>query len=122
MLDVGALWMHIVGGIRGALLGDLALAGDLAHQMQPRLKLLGRQIVELPFEFESAMIRRPHVSSITSSGVTPDAATSACRAVKITDVTGHRSLEMLKTYSRDAEAFVGHAGARDCSEFEFLVE
>jgi hypothetical protein len=25
--------------------------------------------------------------------------------------TGHRSLEMLKTYSRDAEAFVGHAGA-----------
>jgi hypothetical protein len=24
MLDVGALWMHIVGGIRGALLGDLA--------------------------------------------------------------------------------------------------
>ena len=24
--------------------------------------------------------------------------------------TGHRSLEMLKTYSRDAEAFVGHAG------------
>src|SRR5437868_14542856 len=58
---VTGLWMHIVGGIRGALLGDLALAGDLAHQMQPRLKLLGRQIVELLFEFESAMIRRPHV-------------------------------------------------------------
>ena len=32
--------------------------------------------------------------------------------IKITDVTGHRSLEMLKTYSRDTEAFVGHAGAR----------
>ena len=31
--------------------------------------------------------------------------------IKITDVTGHRSLEMLKTYSRDAQAFVGHAGA-----------
>jgi hypothetical protein len=31
--------------------------------------------------------------------------------IKITDVTGHKSLEMLKTYSRDAEAFVGHAGA-----------
>jgi hypothetical protein len=30
--------------------------------------------------------------------------------LEITDVTGHRSLEMLKTYSRDAEAFVGHAG------------
>jgi hypothetical protein len=26
-------------------------------------------------------------------------------------VTGHRSLEKLKTYSRDADAFVGHAGA-----------
>ena len=25
-------------------------------------------------------------------------------------MTGHRSLEMLKTYSRNAEAFVGHAG------------
>jgi hypothetical protein len=32
--------------------------------------------------------------------------------IKITDVTGHRSLEMLKTYSRDAKAFVGHAGRR----------
>jgi hypothetical protein len=31
--------------------------------------------------------------------------------IKITDVTGHKSLEMLKTYSREAEAFVGHAGA-----------
>jgi site-specific recombinase XerD len=31
--------------------------------------------------------------------------------IKITDLTRHRSLEMLKTYSRDAEAFVGHAGA-----------
>ncbi len=32
--------------------------------------------------------------------------------LKITDVTGHKSLvEMPKTYSRDAEAFVGHAGA-----------
>jgi putative tryptophan/tyrosine transport system substrate-binding protein len=31
--------------------------------------------------------------------------------VKITDVTGHRSLEILKTYIRDAEAFIGHAGA-----------
>jgi hypothetical protein len=31
--------------------------------------------------------------------------------IKITDVTGHKSLEMLKTYSHDAEAFVGHAGA-----------
>ena len=31
--------------------------------------------------------------------------------IKITDFTGHRSLEMLKTYCRDAEAFVGHAGA-----------
>jgi hypothetical protein len=31
--------------------------------------------------------------------------------IKITDVTGHCSLEdMLKTYSRDAEAFVDHAG------------
>jgi hypothetical protein len=35
--------------------------------------------------------------------------------IKITDVTGHKSLEMLKTYSRGAEALVG-TPARDCSE------
>jgi hypothetical protein len=36
---------------------------------------------------------------------------SRLRAAARTGVTSHRSLEMLKTYySRDAEAFVGHAG------------
>jgi hypothetical protein len=30
----------------------------------------------------------------------------------------YRSLEMLKADSRDAEAFVGHAGARDCCEVQ----
>jgi hypothetical protein len=35
--------------------------------------------------------------------------------IKITDVTGHKSLEMLKTYSPGAEALVG-TPARDCSE------
>jgi hypothetical protein len=37
--------------------------------------------------------------------------------IKITDVTGHRSLEMLKAYSHDAEASSGTLG-RDYSEFE----
>jgi site-specific recombinase XerD len=45
------------------------------------------------------------------AGFVTSAVKRGANLLKITDVTGHRSLEMLKTYSRDAEAFVGHAGA-----------
>jgi len=59
--DVGKLRMHVVGGIGGTLLGNLALARDFTHELQPGLKLLWRQILELLFEFESAAIGRPHI-------------------------------------------------------------
>jgi site-specific recombinase XerD len=45
------------------------------------------------------------------AGFVTSAVKRGANLIKITDVTGHRSLEMLKTYSRDTEAFVGHAGA-----------
>jgi integrase len=45
------------------------------------------------------------------AGFVTSAVKRGANLIKITDVTGHRSLEMLKTYSRDPEAFVGHAGA-----------
>jgi site-specific recombinase XerD len=45
------------------------------------------------------------------AGFVTSAVKRGANLIKITEVTGHRSLEMLKTYSRDAEAFVGHAGA-----------
>jgi site-specific recombinase XerD len=45
------------------------------------------------------------------AGFVTSAVKRGANLIKITDVIGHRSLEMLKTYSRDAEAFVGHAGA-----------
>jgi site-specific recombinase XerD len=45
------------------------------------------------------------------AGFVTSAVKRGANLIKITDVTGHASLEMLKTYSRDAEAFVGHAGA-----------
>jgi site-specific recombinase XerD len=45
------------------------------------------------------------------AGFVTSAVKRGANLIKITDVTGHRSLEMLKTYSRDAEAFVGHPGA-----------
>jgi integrase len=45
------------------------------------------------------------------AGFVTSAVKRGANLIKITDVTGHRSLDMLKTYSRDAEAFVGHAGA-----------
>jgi site-specific recombinase XerD len=44
------------------------------------------------------------------AGFVTSAVKRGANLIKITDVTGHKSLEMLKTYSRDAEAFVGHAG------------
>jgi hypothetical protein len=61
VLDAGQLRMHLIRGIRSALLGDLALAGDFADEPQPGLNLVRRQIVEMVFEFESALICRPHV-------------------------------------------------------------
>jgi site-specific recombinase XerD len=45
------------------------------------------------------------------AGFVTSAVKRGANLIKITDVTGHKSLEMLKTYARDAEAFVGHAGA-----------
>jgi integrase-like protein len=45
------------------------------------------------------------------AGFVTSAVKRGANLIKITDVTGHRSLEMLKTYSRDAETFVAHAGA-----------
>ena len=45
------------------------------------------------------------------AGFVTTAVKRGANLIKITDVTGHKSLEMLKTYSRDAEAFVGHAVA-----------
>jgi site-specific recombinase XerD len=45
------------------------------------------------------------------AGFVTSAVKRGANLIKITDVTGHKSLEMLKSYSPDAEAFVGHAGA-----------
>jgi site-specific recombinase XerC len=56
-----------------------------------------------PSTFGGHSLRADFVTSAVKRGA---------NLIKITDVTGHKSLEMLKTYSRDAEAFVvGHAGA-----------
>jgi hypothetical protein len=52
-----------------------------------------------------------NVNHSLRAGFVTSAVKRGANLIKITDVTGHRSLEMLKTYSRDAEAFVGHAGA-----------
>ena len=71
-----------------AFLADEASAGR-------RASTLGRRLAAV---FSA---RRPWTSAMKRGA----------NLIKITDVTGHKSLEMLKTYSRDAEAFVGHAGA-----------
>jgi hypothetical protein len=67
--DRRELRMHVVGRICSALLGNLALARDFAHQLQPGPKLLWRQIAELLFKLFGPLMRNPHVlSSITSRG------------------------------------------------------
>jgi integrase len=55
-----------------------------------------------PATFGGHSLRAGFVTSAVKAGRT---------LMKICDQTGHKSLEMLRTYSRDAEAFVGHAGA-----------
>jgi hypothetical protein len=50
------------------------------------------------------MVAIPHS---LRAGFVSSAVKRGANLIKITDVTGHNSLEMLKTYSRDAEAFVG---------------
>jgi site-specific recombinase XerD len=66
------------------------------------VKVAARKLGLDPIAFAGHSLRAGFVTSAVKRGA---------NLLKITDVTGHRSLEMLKTYSRDAEAFVGHAGA-----------
>jgi site-specific recombinase XerD len=66
------------------------------------VKVAARKLGLDPIAFAGHSLRAGFVTSAVKRGA---------NLIKITDVTGHRSLEMLKTYSRDAEAFVGHAGA-----------
>jgi hypothetical protein len=42
------------------------------------------------------------------AGFVTSAVKRGANLIKITDVSGQKSLEMLKTYGRDAEAFVRH--------------
>ena len=48
------------------------------------------------------------------AGFVTSAVKRGANLIKITDVTGHKSLDMLKTYSRDAHSSV--TPAQDCSE------
>ena len=59
----------------------------------------------------SASIRPRLAAILCAPAIVTSAVKRGANLIEITDVTGHKSLEMLKTYSRDAEAFVGHAGA-----------
>jgi hypothetical protein len=45
------------------------------------------------------------------AGFVTSAAKRGANLFKICDTTGHKSLEMLRTYTRDAELFANHAGA-----------
>jgi site-specific recombinase XerD len=79
-------------------LADEAAAGRRASTVKAGAAKLGLEASA----FAGHSLRAGFVTSAVKRGA---------NLIKITDVTGHRSLEMLKTYSRDAEAFVGHAGA-----------
>jgi len=45
------------------------------------------------------------------SGLVTSAGRRGVNLMKICDQTGHKSLEMLRVYSRDAELFAGNAAA-----------
>jgi len=94
----GAIFRRIVNK-RAQRVTDRPLAGrNVASIVKQSAANLGFD----PLSFAGHSLRAGFVTSAVKRGA---------NLIKITDVTGHRSLEMLKTYSRDAEAFVGHAGA-----------
>jgi hypothetical protein len=100
----GRRWRH-----RGSHLPpDLQQAGPAGHRSAPGASECrsDREARCCPSGVRSVHLRRP----FSPRGLR-DAVKRGANLIKITDVTGHKSLEMLKTYSRDAEAFVGHAGA-----------
>jgi len=94
----GAIFRRIVNK-RAQRVTDRRLAGrNVASIVKQSAANLGFD----PLSFAGHSLRAGFVTSAVKRGA---------NLIKITDVTGHRSLEMLKTYSRDAEAFVGHAVA-----------
>jgi site-specific recombinase XerD len=94
----GALFVRIINR-RNQRVTNWRLAGrNVAAIVKAGAARLGLD----PSAFAGHSLRAGFVTSAVKRGA---------NLIKITDVTGHRSLEMLKTYSRDAEAFVGHAGA-----------
>jgi site-specific recombinase XerD len=104
------VWIEAAGIVAGAVFVRIL---NRRNQRVTDRRLHGRNVAAIvkagatklgfdPASFGGHSLRAGFVTSAVKRGA---------NLIKITDVTGHRSLEMLKTYSRDAEAFVGHAGA-----------
>jgi site-specific recombinase XerD len=94
----GAVFVRIWNRKAQRVTSQRLAARNVAAVVQAHASRLGFD----PSTFGGHSLRAGFVTSAVKRGA---------NLIKITDVTGHRSLEMLKTYSRDAEAFVGHAGA-----------
>jgi site-specific recombinase XerD len=94
----GALFVRIINRRNQRVTNRRLAARNIAAVVKAGAARLGLD----PAAFAGHSLRAGFVTSAVKRGA---------NLIKITDVTGHRSLEMLKTYSRDAEAFVGHAGA-----------
>jgi site-specific recombinase XerD len=103
-------WLDVAGITEGAIFRRIV--NKRAQRLTDR-RLAARNVAAVvkagaaklgfdPATFAGHSLRAGFVTSAVKRGA---------NLIKITDVTGHKSLEMLKTYSRDAEAFVGHAGA-----------
>jgi site-specific recombinase XerD len=104
------VWIEAAGIVGGAVFVRIL---NRRNQRVTDRRLHGRNVAAIvktgaaklgfdPASFGGHSLRAGFVTSAVKRGA---------NLIKITDVTGHKSLEMLKTYSRDAEAFVGHAGA-----------
>jgi hypothetical protein len=81
-------------------------------ELEPYLCLCERQDWNNPLRYQhNAETGKLVINLKTAKALGLSAVKRGANLIKITDVTGHKSFDMLKTYSRDAEAFVGHAGA-----------
>jgi site-specific recombinase XerD len=104
------VWLDAAGITEGAIFRRVI--NKRAQRVTDR-RLAGRNVAAIVKQGAASLGLDPATFAGHSlrAGFVTSAVKRGANLIKITDVTGHRSLEMLKTYSRDAEAFVGHAGA-----------
>ncbi|MFQ5466656.1 MAG: tyrosine-type recombinase/integrase [Kiloniellaceae bacterium] len=101
-------WLEAAGIAEGPVFRSVDRHGKTGERLQPRavgevVKLYARRAGLEASSFGGHSLRAGFVTSAAEKGA---------RAERIADHTGHRSLGMIRVYTRRADAFADHAGAK----------